>query len=143
MHYELTTQDPYTLGLVYKDGAFIEEIPFNWIENELEWQEEADYMLAKHGYLRDGPWRQSGCDLIKDTGRFDYRDGGKLVSNDDLEGVFEEQLNDVGDPVDLFGYLYLAGTTLRNVDYTAFREMYLEWLDDQITAGYVQELRRY
>lgn len=73
---------------------------------------------------------------------YDYVYDGELVSDEWLEGEFEEGLNE-GDPVELFGLLYPAGTTLRDIDYPVFREMYLDWLEDQIIAGYVQELRRH
>ena len=43
------------------------------------------------------------------------------------ESEFEDELNE--DSVEVCGYSYGAGTVLKEVDYTAFREAFNNWVD--------------
>lgn len=67
MHkYKLETADPYEYGQVLEGGAYLEDILFPFTSlDATEWEELADQAIHAAGYRREGPWRQDGCDLVK------------------------------------------------------------------------------
>lgn len=55
----------------------------------------------------------------------DYRP----IPDHKLEDIYRDLLNDSYDPVNVCGYLYPAGSALEELDPTAFRTGFNDWLD--------------
>lgn len=53
------------------------------------------------------------------------------VSENELLERFHTEFSDYSDLVSVAGYQYQAGDVLRAVDYAAYREEFLNWLDGQ------------
>lgn len=62
---------------------------------------------------------------------YDYTDvnTGEDYTDSQMEDVFQDWLDDFHGQVDIAGYSMSAGRVLREVDYTAFREEFNNWVD--------------
>lgn len=66
----------------------------------------------------------------------DYVDAdGDLYSESELEDAFEGGLTDGYGTVSVCGYDYDAGSALRELDPTAFRCGFLDWIDVRVCDG--------
>lgn len=71
----------------------------------------------------------------------DYVDvNGVLFTENELECSFEEGLGDSWGTVSVCGYEYDAGRALRELDPTAFRCGFLDWLDAQESDGVLRSI---
>lgn len=71
----------------------------------------------------------------------DYVDAdGELFTESELEDSFEEGLGDCWGTVSVCGYEYDAGRALRELDPTAFRCGFLDWLDAQQSDGVLRSI---
>ena len=76
---------------------------------------------------------------------YDYTDvnTGEDYTDSQMEDIFQEWLDDVYGQVDIAGYSMNPGRILREVDYTAFREAFNNWIDNEITEGNFREYEKY
>ncbi len=58
----------------------------------------------------------------------------------ELEDLFEDQLNDCYDDVEICGYKYTAGCALRQIDETAFRCGVSDWSSEEFAELYASDL---
>lgn len=67
----------------------------------------------------------------------DYHDPntGEEFSDDTLEDIFEDHLNDTYGTVYVCGMEMRPGSLLREVDSIAFRESFNDWIDSEVQAG--------
>lgn len=72
---------------------------------------------------------------------YDYTDvaTGTDYTDGELEDVFQEWLDDFHGEVYIAGYYFGAGRALKELDYTAFREEFNNWLDSEIQEGNYRE----
>lgn len=72
---------------------------------------------------------------------YDYTDvnTGEDYTDDQMEDIFQDNLDEVHGEVDIAGYSMSTGRILREVDYTAFREEFNNWLDSEIREGNYRE----
>lgn len=72
---------------------------------------------------------------------YDYTDvnTGEDFTDDQMEDIFQDNLDEVYGEVDIAGYSMSTGRVLREVDYTAFREEFNNWIDNEITEGNFRE----
>lgn len=72
---------------------------------------------------------------------YDYTDvnTGEDYTDSQMDDIFQEWLDDSYGEVDIAGYSMSTGRVLREVDYTAFREEFNNWLDSQISDGVYEE----
>jgi len=72
---------------------------------------------------------------------YDYTDvnTGEDFTDSEMEDIFQDNLDEVYGEVDIAGYSMSTGRILREVDYTAFREEFNNWLDSEITEGNYRE----
>ena len=64
---------------------------------------------------------------------------GEDYTDSQMEDIFQEWLDDFHGQVDIAGYSMNPGRVLREVDYTAFREEFNNWIDNEITEGNYRE----
>ena len=64
---------------------------------------------------------------------------GEDYTDSQMEDIFQEWLDDFHGEVDIAGYSMSPGRILREVDYTAFREEFNNWIDNEITEGNFRE----
>lgn len=66
----------------------------------------------------------------------DYADmSGQVMTDDEMEDYFQEFLDDLYGIVDIAGHSFGTGSVLREMDYTAFREDFNNWLDSECQNG--------
>lgn len=72
---------------------------------------------------------------------YDYTDvnTGEDFTDSEMEDRYEELLNEVYGEVDIAGYSMSTGHVLREMDYTAFREGFNDWIDSEIQDGNFRE----
>ena len=72
---------------------------------------------------------------------YDYTDvnTGEDYTDSQMEDIFQEWLDDFHGEVDIAGYSMSPGRILREVDYTAFREEFNNWIDNEIAEGNYRE----
>lgn len=70
-----------------------------------------------------------------------YKDKeGNVLTDRELEQMFDDSFNDCFGNVTIGIYEYNASYALKNVDEIAYREAFLDWLDDQITNEEIFEI---
>ena len=72
---------------------------------------------------------------------YDYTDvnTGEDYTDDQLEDVFEEWLNEFHGDTFIAGYSFGAGRAIRELDEIAFREEFNNWIDSEIQEGNYRE----
>lgn len=72
---------------------------------------------------------------------YDYTDvnTGEDFTDSEMEDIFQEWLDDFHGQSYVAGYSMSTGRILREVDYTAFREEFNNWLDSEIAEGNYRE----
>ena len=72
---------------------------------------------------------------------YDYTDvnTGEDYTDDQMEDIFQEWLDGFHGEAYIAGYYMSTGRVLREVDYTAFREEFNNWIDNEITEGNYRE----
>ena len=67
-------------------------------------------------------------------------ESGELFSRGELADAFENDLNECYDMVSVCGYEYEAGRALRELDPTAFRYGFLDWLSGRVQDGELRSI---
>ena len=62
------------------------------------------------------------------------------LDENDLEGIYEDFLNDVYGDIDVAGNTYMTSTVLRVIDPTAFDVGFSDWLSGEIESGVFVEV---
>ena len=71
----------------------------------------------------------------------DYADKiGQVMTDDEMEDIFQEWLDEFHGQSYVAGYSMSTGRILREVDYTAFREEFNNWLDSECQNGEILDL---
>lgn len=65
---------------------------------------------------------------------------GELFSESELEERHVNMLDDTGDPVVVCGWEFGEGSVLKEMDPTALREMFLNWIDAQLQDGTLRSI---
>ena len=63
-----------------------------------------------------------------------------LLSEHELERMFEEFLDDVEGQVQILGYEYYVSNILKDIDREVYKESFLEWLDSEVENGHIREV---
>lgn len=66
---------------------------------------------------------------------FDAYTGEELVE-DDLYEMFDEHLDGIYGPVEIACVTFDASRILKDIDYIAYNEAYLDWLSSELEDGY-------
>lgn len=72
---------------------------------------------------------------------YDYThvDTSQDFTDDEVEDIFQEFLDDLYGFPDIAGYSFGTGRILREIDPIAFREEFNNWLDSEIKQGHYRE----
>lgn len=60
-----------------------------------------------------------------------YNWNNKTLTETELEEYFSEILDEIYSPIEIFGIPVSYSYIVHNVDYIAFREAFLEWIDSE------------
>lgn len=72
---------------------------------------------------------------------YDYTDvnSGEDFTDDEMEDRYQDALDEIYGEVDIAGHSMSTGHVLREVDYTAFREGFNDWIDAEVQDGNFRE----
>ena len=63
-----------------------------------------------------------------------------LLSEYELERMFDEYIDDVEGQVQIMGYEYYVSNIMKDVDKVVYREAFLEWLNSEVENGHIREV---